>query len=113
MGLDLAGFTTLAPPRDAKLFEQWLDKGRAADMDWLERNRERIVDPRGLSKGPAVMLVVGLGHARAKVDLPGGGRIARYAAGRDYHNRLGKMLVRLGKRLAREGLLTGGERAEL
>lgn len=108
MGLDLAGIVPLAPPKDALRFGEWLDEGRAADMEWLQRNRERIMDPRGLAPGPAMMLVVGLGHARERVDLPEGGRVARYAAGRDYHNRLGKLLVRLGKRLDREGMLPDG-----
>jgi epoxyqueuosine reductase len=108
MGLDLVGFTPLEPPGDAAHFEAWLDRGFGADMDWLHRNRDRISDPRGLASGPAVLLVAGLGHARSPVELPGGGRVARYAAGRDYHNRLGKLLIRLGKRLEREGLLVGG-----
>jgi epoxyqueuosine reductase len=108
LGLHLAEITPLGPPKDAVHFEQWLEKGRAADMDWLQKNRQRIVDPRGLAPGPAALLVVGLAHVRPRVDLQGGGRIARYAAGRDYHNRLGKLLVRLGKRLAREGVLDEG-----
>jgi epoxyqueuosine reductase len=36
--------------------------------------------------------------------LKGGGRIARYAAGRDYHNVLGKKLKKLRQRLAAAGL---------
>jgi len=107
-GFDLAGLTPLAPPPDAGLFEAWLDDGLAADMDWLERNRGRIADPRGLGKAPASLLVVGLGHSRAGFELPGGGRVARYAVGRDYHNRIGKDLGRLAKALDREGLLAPG-----
>ncbi|MEZ6019840.1 MAG: tRNA epoxyqueuosine(34) reductase QueG [Planctomycetota bacterium] len=34
------------------------------------------------------------------------GPASRYALGRDYHNRIGKALVKLGKALAREGLVT-------
>ena len=108
LGLHLAEIAPLGAPKGADHFDAWLQKGHAADMDWLQKNRDRIVDPRGLAPGPAALLVVGLAHVRPRVDLPGGGRIARYAAGRDYHNRLGKLLVRLGKRLAREGVLEQG-----
>lgn len=107
-GFDLAGLAPLAPPPDGERFEAWLDAGHGADMDWLEKNRARIRDPRGLSEGSATLLVVGMGHSRPPVELPGGGRVARYAAGRDYHNRLGKGLKRLGKALNREGLLDPG-----
>jgi epoxyqueuosine reductase len=107
-GFDLAGITPLAPPADAERFAAWLDDGLAADMDWLERNRGRIMDPRGLAEEPASLLVVGLAHSRAPFELLGGGRIARYAVGRDYHNRIGKDLKRLAKALDREGLLRPG-----
>ena len=104
-GFDLAGLAPLAPPPDAARFEKWLDDGLSADMGWLAANRERIADPRGLAKGPASLLVVAMAHHRPAFELPGGGRVARYAIGRDYHNRLGKSLKRLAKALDRAGLL--------
>lgn len=103
-GFDLAGIAPLARPKDAAAFERWLRLGRHAGMEWLERQRERIVEPGGLIEGGRSLLVVGLAHARPAVELAGGGRVARYAAGRDYHNRLGKALRKLGRRLEREGL---------
>ena len=107
-GFDLAGLAPLEPPPDGDRFDAWLDAGRAGGMDWLERNRARIRDPRGLAARPASLLVVGLSHARAPVELPGGGRVARYAAGRDYHNRVTKALKRLRRSLEAEGLAPGG-----
>ena len=108
VGFDLAGLAPLRPPRDAQRFRDWLEAGYQADMAWLERNRERILDPgrvlHGESGGPGCLLVVGLGHARPAVSLAGGGRIARYAAGRDYHNRMGKLLRKLARRLNEAGL---------
>ena len=35
-----------APPH-AREFYEWLDQGRAGEMTWLERSRERRVDPLG------------------------------------------------------------------
>jgi epoxyqueuosine reductase len=105
LGFDLAGIAPLTPPARAGEFEQWLDDGFHASMDYLERNRDRIADPRRVLPEGRSMLIVGLGHSRAPVELPGGGRVARYAAGRDYHNVIGRLLKRLAKRLQEEGLL--------
>lgn len=104
LGFDAAGAAPLRPPRGAARFRWWLAEGHHADMAWLERNAERIADPRRIRTDARGLLVVGLGHARARVTLRGGGLVARYAAGRDYHNRMGRMLRRLGRRLEEEGL---------
>ncbi|MHC4262912.1 MAG: tRNA epoxyqueuosine(34) reductase QueG [Planctomycetota bacterium] len=103
-GFDLAGIAPLAPPKDAARFRSWLGDGHHADMEWLERNADRIADPRALLEGGRSILVVGLGHARPEVALEGGGRVARYAAGRDYHNLIQKRLRRLAKQLVGAGL---------
>ncbi len=104
LGFDRVGFAPLAPPPRAAEFEDWLDGGHHAGMDWLERQRERIVDPGRILPGARTLLVVGLGHARPPVELAGGGRVARYAAGRDYHNWIGKRLKRLARQLEEAGL---------
>ncbi len=105
VGFDLAGIAPLRPPKDASRFEAWLLGGRHADMSWLEDNRERILDPRRILPEGRSILVVGLAHARAKVEVAGGGRVARYAAGRDYHNVMGRMLAKLARRLREAGLV--------
>lgn len=105
LGFDLAGIAPLAPPRGAERFRSWLAAGHHADMDWLAATAERILDPRlSLPEGKS-LLVVGLGHARAPVELADGARVARYAAGRDYHNVLGKKLRRLAGALRAQGWL--------
>jgi len=103
LGFELAGAAPLAPPPRAAELEAWLNAGRHGAMAYLERQRERILDPAKVRPGARGMLVVGLGHARSPVELPGGGRLARYAAGRDYHNWMGKRLEKLRKRLAAAG----------
>ncbi|MCB9916446.1 MAG: tRNA epoxyqueuosine(34) reductase QueG [Planctomycetes bacterium] len=105
LGFDLAGVAELAPPPAAARFTAWLAAGRHASMAWLERDRARILDPARLLPAGRSILVVGLGHARAPVELPGGARLARYAAGRDYHNVLGKRLQKLARRLEDAGLV--------
>ncbi len=109
-GFDLAGVAPLRPPRDADRFRDWLLAGRHAGMTWLERSRERILDPRGILPGGKSLLVVGLGHSREPVRTPDGARIARYAAGRDYHNAIRRRLRKLARALEGRGIL-GSKRA--
>ncbi|MFN0242715.1 MAG: tRNA epoxyqueuosine(34) reductase QueG [Planctomycetota bacterium] len=104
IGFDLAGIAPLRPPADAERFDRWLAQGHHASMAYLERNRDRIVDPRRVEPTGRSLLVVGLAHARAPTALADGARVARYAAGRDYHNVMTRMLRKLAKRLDAEGL---------
>jgi epoxyqueuosine reductase len=110
VGFDLAGIAPLRPPRDAERFDSWIRQGRHADMGWIERLRDRIVDPRRIAPESRSLLVVGLAHARNAVELHGGGRIARYAAGRDYHNVMGRLLRKLSRRLSAAGIGRPGKR---
>jgi epoxyqueuosine reductase len=111
VGFDLAGIAPLRPPRDAGRFSSWLDAGYHAGLDYLARNRERIADPRRLAPTGRSIVVVGLAHSRAEVELAGGGRVARYAAGRDYHNVVQRLLKRMRARLVAEGLISPADRA--
>lgn len=104
-GFDLVGLTPLAVPPHAAQFETWLSKGRHGTMEYLERNQDRITNPSLLAPEGKTLLMVGFGNSRERQDLRGGGRIARYALGRDYHNYIGKRLQKLGKALVREGLV--------
>jgi len=105
LGFDLAGIAPLGPPRAAERFQRWLAAGHHADMDWLVEKAERILDPRLSLPAGKSLLVVGLGHARAALELGDGARVARYAAGRDYHHVLGKKLRRLAGELRARGWL--------
>ncbi len=109
-GFELVGLAPLRAPRRAAAFRHWLAAGHQADMDWLERQAERILDPRRILETEGSILVCGMSHARPPVELEGGGRIARYAAGRDYHNVLGKRLKKLSRTLEEAGLV-GRKRA--
>jgi epoxyqueuosine reductase len=103
-GFDVAGTAPLRPPRAASRFANWLAEGRHGSMRWLERQRAKIVDPvRNFPEGKTI-LVLGLSHSRPEVVLSGGGRVARYAAGRDYHNVVRRMLTKLASGLRRAGL---------
>lgn len=110
LGFDLCGIAPLAPPPDAERFRDWIRAGRHGSMDWLERDAERIADPRLVLKHERGSIVVlGMAHSRPAIELPGGGRVARYAAGRDYHNVVGHKLRKFTNRLAKAGI-TGPQR---
>ena len=104
-GFDLAGIAPLRPPRAAARFEAWLAAGRGADMRWLEEQRERILDPARSLPGGKSLLVLGLGHSRPAAATADGARVARYAAGRDYHNHVGRRLRKLARELRARGWL--------
>ena len=104
VGFDLAGIAPLRAPRHATQFEVWLDQGRHGQMAWFERHRARVLDPTLIAPQAHSLLVVGSAHSRPAVELPDGGRVARYAAGRDYHNVMTRRLRKLARRLEAEGL---------
>lgn len=103
VGFDLFGVAPLRPPKDAERFREWLRSGRNAGLQYLEQDAERILDPGKLVPEGRSILAFGLGHSRAALELPGGGRVARYAGGRDYHNVVVKKLRRLLRRLKQRG----------
>lgn len=105
-GFDLAGVAPLRSPRDADHWRRWIEQGRHAGMAWLERDLERVADPGAWAPRARSLLVVGLGHSRAPVQLPDGVSIARYAGGRDYHNVMGRKLRKLRQRLVDERLIS-------
>ena len=106
IGFDLAGIAPFEPPPDAPRFEKWIEEERHGSMGYLAKGKAATLDPRSQWPRGKSLLVVGLGHSRPAIELAGGGRIARYAAGRDYHNVVGKMLTKLRKRLVKYHLCT-------
>lgn len=108
VGFDLVGIAPFGPPPDAARFAEWIEEKHHGTMGYLERGQAATLDPRSQWPEGKSLLVVGLGHSRPAVHLPGGGRVARYAAGRDYHNVISKMLGRLRRALLRDGLASPG-----
>lgn len=106
-GFDLVRFGPAGPGADGDRFGAWLDAGRAGEMQYLERNRERITDPRSWLPEVRSAVTLGYDYGGPPAGLAGGGRIARYARGRDYHRFLGKATRRMRERLEREGVALG------
>ncbi len=101
-GFDLVGITGTEPLRaGGERLKQWQEAGMAADMGYMHRPPELLAEPRRLQK--SARSVVSLGVSYYPGDHPenteGGGRVARYAWGRDYHEVIKGRLFRLRKEL--------------
>jgi epoxyqueuosine reductase len=87
-GFDLVGVTRAERlERGGERLKEWQEAGMAADMGYMKRPVALLADPRSLQK--SARSVVSLGVSYYPGDHPenedGGGRVARYAWGRDYH----------------------------
>src|SRR5919107_250933 len=97
-GFDLVGVTRADPlERGGERLRKWQEAGMAADMGYMQRPVELLSDPKKLQK--SAKSVVSLGVSYYPGDHPenteGGGRVARYAWGRDYHEIIKERLFRL------------------
>ena len=83
-------------------------EGRLADLGWMtDEWLERSTDPGRFLQGARSVVVVALPYAGATLSAPeaGGparGKVARYAAGRDYHRVFETKLRRLAATIRRE-----------
>jgi epoxyqueuosine reductase len=103
-GFDLVGVTRAEPLREGgERLRAWQESGMAADMGFMHRPVELLANPKKLQK--SARSVVSLGVSYYPGDHPenaGGGRVARYAWGRDYHEVIKGRLFRLRKELEEE-----------
>lgn len=107
VGFDLVRFGPADPGEHGARFVDWIEQGRHADMDYLVRNRERILDPTRWREGVRSTISVAVDYGGPPGELQGGGRVARYATNRDYHRWLKGRVLKLRDRLEQEGLPRG------
>jgi len=83
--------------------ERWWAAGHGADLAWMGRNPPERADPRTLLPAVRSVVSVVVEHGPPLPFAAEGryGRVARYAAGRDYHAVLLPRLRALGRDLAR------------
>jgi epoxyqueuosine reductase len=82
LGFDLAGIARLDVPETAKAFDDWLARGYAGEMHYLERGAAKRRDARLPVPGASSAIVVGLDYGGREPSGP----VARYARGEDYHD---------------------------
>jgi len=95
-------------PPHADAFHSWLEEGRAGEMGWLERNRERRTDPQLVLPGAQSVIVLAMNYwqgdkAPGPASSEPGDRIARYAWNDDYHELIEPKLRQIDGFLNRHG----------
>jgi epoxyqueuosine reductase len=102
VGFDLCGVAPVDDFAELHFLREWLDRGYAGDMDWLQATAERRSDVRAVLPDARSVIVTGTlysteemrGCEGTKVRGRDGAvaQIARYAVGEDYHRVLQQRL---------------------
>jgi epoxyqueuosine reductase len=92
LGFQLVGVTSPNPPSHLEVYSNWVEKGYHAGMTWMatEHAQARRADPLIILPECKSILVLGIQypspiHSNRKKGK-GGGKIASYAWGNDYHD---------------------------
>lgn len=97
-GFDLVGVTRAEPLQEGgERLRQWQEAGMAADMGFMHRPVELLANPKKLQKSARGVVSLGVSYYPGEhpENIDGGGRVARYAWGRDYHEVIKRRLFRL------------------
>jgi epoxyqueuosine reductase len=87
-GFDLVGVALAEPLREGgEQLRRWQEAGMAADMGFMHRPVELLANPKKLQKSARSVVSLGVSYYPGEhpENSEGGGRVARYAWGRDYH----------------------------
>ncbi|MGE4612975.1 MAG: tRNA epoxyqueuosine(34) reductase QueG [Planctomycetota bacterium] len=95
LGFHALGIAQAGPSPHAQHFLEWVKQRRYASMNWITKDVERRIDPRKSLHGARSILAVNLPYSSEPAVGPGGGKIARYATGRDYHKVMQPLLEQL------------------
>lgn len=98
LGFALVGACQAVTPTGVSRLGEWLDRGYAGEMGYIEARRAAYEHPRHVLEGVRSVLMLGLpyGTEPPRSPQPGEGRISRYAWGAaDYHDVIHDKLKRL------------------
>jgi epoxyqueuosine reductase len=113
LGFDAVGIAAVSPLEAQARYDAWLAAGRHGEMNWLAsaKHRERRADPARILAGVRSVVCVALCHEPGRDEARDRrlGRIARYAAGEDYHRVMRDKLLTLERWIERD--LMPGARA--
>jgi epoxyqueuosine reductase len=100
LGFDLVAIGPAGRPDHAAAFEAWLEAGHLGTMAYLERTRDKRVDPDRVLPGVRSVVACALSYYQgpAATGPPG---VARYAWGDDYHAVMEPRLRALAAAIAR------------
>jgi len=94
IGFDLCGIAPVGDHPELTFFRQWLDRGYAGEMAYLERSADRRADVRRVLPSARTVIVTGTIYNTKRPYStecadPDRAHIARYAWGDDYHDVIG------------------------
>ena len=96
LGFDLCGIAPAESFPELSFLREWLDRGYAADMDWMSQTADRRADVRNVLPGARSVIVTGTlyntDRPYSNAVPPATAGIARYAWGDDYHEVLERRL---------------------
>jgi epoxyqueuosine reductase len=96
LGFDACRFTTASAPQTAKNFQDWVAGKKFGEMQWLERNAEKRIDPQKVLAEAKSVICLAASYfkesPRSTLRAPHSAVIARYAQYTDYHDILGDKL---------------------
>lgn len=89
VGFDLVGFSRSEELKEeGEKLKQWIYLGYSADMNWIENSLEKRINPQKILPEVKSIISVGINYYQSyKKDFfpENGGRISKYAWGKDYH----------------------------
>jgi epoxyqueuosine reductase len=104
LGFELAGIAPAVPADGFDRLREWLERGFAGEMEYMQRHVEARRHPKGVLPQVRSVLMVGMSYAASggrlppvleqRADAPRS-PIARYALGSDYHDVLRRRLNQL------------------
>ncbi len=100
LGFDLCGIAPAGDHPELTFFREWLDRGYAGDMAYLNRSAERRADVRNVVPSARTVIVTGTIYNTDRPYSieskdPRQAHIARYAWGDDYHDVIGARMEEL------------------
>ncbi len=99
LGFDDCRFTTAAPPESAPQFQSWLDEMRYGEMNWIERNAPKRIDPHLVLPNARSVICLAISYhtsnRQSAIGNRQSGEVARYARYPDYHDLLADKLKAL------------------
>jgi len=97
LGFELAGIAPATPADGFDRLREWLARGFAGDMKYMQRHVEARRHPASILPEVRSVLMVAMNYKpqAEATHLPASGRVARYAWGADYHDVLRGRLKQL------------------
>ncbi|MCX8051071.1 MAG: tRNA epoxyqueuosine(34) reductase QueG [Chlorobi bacterium] len=98
LGFDAVGIARAEPlDAEAEHFDEWRRRGYHGTMHYMERTRDKRLDPRLVLPSVKSIVVVAMSYDTPyrHTDRPGTGKLSRYSWGDDYHDVLLPKLERI------------------